>query len=672
VALAYITRDVLRAYLGFFPGVGDSLGGNHANVASPVRSSFLIPLAAALGLAISLPTLVHTAQADGRATRADILPVDQIKKGMKGYGLTVFEGEKPERFDVEVIDVLHNFKPRQEMILIKTDHPRLDVTKIVGGMSGSPIYLQGKMIGAYAYGWTFGVEAVAGVTPIRSMLDDLERPLPKLLHGYPLSVVGGGHLKTAQGAGRSAGRYAGNLSDYSLESHASQLAALSPTIRSSALEGVSGMPRLTPVMTPLLLGGMTDEALRTAEKYLSPLGLMPLQAGGTGSKKATPSRKRASPPPHYVDGGALGVSLVSGDMSAMGLGTVTRVEGNHLVAFGHPMMNVGVTSLPTTRARVLWFMASQMRSFKMGESIGGLGALVNDRQSSIVADENIIAPVIEVALAVRGEPGAPFEDWNFEVAHDRFLSPALLGMALGSGLSTTASERRDVTWSMETELTFDGFPSIVLEDFGSSPGGTPQTPHIMRSNALRAIGLVLNNPWQYARLKKIDMQVKLRFAREVARLTRVDLLTPEVEPGETARIRLTLEPFEGKAIRRVVSVRVPKKFAGQSLTITLRPGYEVEHHRAAPNSLEQLISNLEAGTRLPRSLVLSYKTGQGGAAYNGQVAENLPPGVLDMLSSKNSTSSPQQFQSETHQVVPLPIFMVGSQTVSVAVRPGRH
>jgi hypothetical protein len=138
-------------------------------------SSFLA--LAALGLLASLPGL-KAAQAGAATSRPDTMPVSQIHRGMKGYGLTVFEGTRPERFDVEVIDVLKNFRPRQDLILVKTKHPRLEVAKVVAGMSGSPIYLDNKMIGAYAYGWSFGSEPVAGVTPIDNMIEDLQRPLP--------------------------------------------------------------------------------------------------------------------------------------------------------------------------------------------------------------------------------------------------------------------------------------------------------------------------------------------------------------------------------------------------------------------------------------------------------------------------------------------------------------
>src|SRR6185436_19254679 len=247
---------------------------------------------------------------------------------MKGYGLTVFEGTRPERFDVEVIDVLKNFRPRQDLILIKTKHPRLEVAKVVAGMSGSPIFLDNKMIGAYAYGWSFGSEPVAGVTPIDNMLEELQRPLPDQIFGWPLKP--GGKASPAHGpqAMNDAGRFRG--ARYDLKEHAHALAQRSAP---------AGAITAAPVATPLLVGGMTNGAIALTRDLLSPLGIEPLQAGGGGAQDP-------SAPTRYENGGAIGVQLIRGDMSAMGLGTVTRVEGDKLVAFGHPMMEAGVTSLP--------------------------------------------------------------------------------------------------------------------------------------------------------------------------------------------------------------------------------------------------------------------------------------------------------------------------------------
>lgn len=618
-----------------------------------MRTTILFPLAAALGLALALPSLVLDAQADGRAERTDILPVSQIKKGMKGYGLTVFEGTKPERFDVEVIDVLNNFRPRQELILVKTTHPRLEVAKIVGGMSGSPIYLQGKMVGAYAYGWSFGVEPVAGVTPIRSMLDDLERPLPKMLHGYPLGLTPEHKAQPAL----STGRFAGQLSDYSLTEHARQLAK--HNVRMTAGQG---SPQLVPVSTPLLMSGLSSDIVELARTYLEPLGLEPIQAGGGGGRSSGAAAQG------FVDGGAIGVNLVDGDVSAMGLGTVTRVEGDRLVAFGHPMMNVGVTSLPTTEARVLWFMASIQRSFKMGEATADNGALVNDREASIVVDQKAKPPVVDVQVHIKGEPGAPYNDWEFQAAYDRFLTPSLLGMAIGNAINNTAAERRDVTWEMNTRLDFEGIAPIDIYDIGSSPTGTPSAAEVLQSSAVQALAQVLNNPWQDVRLRKVRVDVELRFAREVARIRGVQLLTPEIDPGGRARLRVTFEPYDGPLTAQVYSLPIPARFAGSTLNLRIRPGYMVEPILAAPESLPELVANLGIQPKMPKSIAFSYSTGEAGAAYRGLVAPNLPPHAVDRLSSTSSSISPDRFATEQHLFEKAPLYLVGADSVEIKVR----
>src|SRR4051812_40369110 len=199
------------------------------------------------------------------------MPVSEIKAGMKGYGLTVFRGTEPERFDVEVLGTLRQFRPHQDLVLIKTSHPRLEVAKVVAGMSGSPVYINGRMIGAYAYGWTFGSEPIAGVTPIKSMLDELARPLPisKPLP-MPIPIGANGSPNSGQHASLDASEgtgYAAAGGSYDLRDHARQLVA-----RYAPNTGTDG-PKLMPVATPLLLGGMGDHTAKVARELLEPLGL---------------------------------------------------------------------------------------------------------------------------------------------------------------------------------------------------------------------------------------------------------------------------------------------------------------------------------------------------------------------------------------------------------------
>jgi hypothetical protein len=629
-----------------------------------VRLSTLIPWAALGGVLLPLLAGLGAARADGSATRSDIISVDKIKKGMKGYGLTVFEGTKPEKFDVEVIDVLRNFRPHQELILVKTIHPRLAIAKVVAGMSGSPIYLDGKMAGAYAYGWTFGSEPVAGVTPIRAMLDDIERPLPKLIDGWRLDLASGGPSSSGAAARKSArsgftnsgSRFTGQLEKYDVRAHAAALAKMN--------ESSSGGPSATlkPVLTPLLVGGMTSAAIDFAKELLSPLGLEPMQAGGGGD------RDEPDAPMRFVDGGAIGVQMIRGDMSAMGLGTVTRVEGDKLVAFGHPMMESGVTALPTSIGRVLWFLASDYRSFKIGMPVRQMGALVNDRQASIVVSHSAKAPTIPVSISIKGVPGARFTDWHFDVAHEKFMTPSFMATALGSAVQAIGSDHQDVTWIAKSRLKIKGMGEIVLEDYGVSSGGTPDPREFAGSNLVRAVGAVLSNPWEPAFIESAHMDIELRYAREVLRLRGAEALEGEVDAGSTARVKLTLEPFAGPLVTRIIAVPIPKHLAGQSVILTIKPGYSVDKERPAAETLADLVSNLVDPVFPPKSIVVSYP-GANAVTFKGHVAENLPPGAFDSIRPTTATIAPEAYRGDVHQVTALGSFMTGQDRVTIDVKP---
>ncbi len=617
--------------------------------------TFLIPVAALLGLLVAIPPSLDVAHAEGRNARPDVMPVKDIKRGMKGYGLTVFEGTKPERFDVEVIDVLQNFQPQQDLILIKTKHPRLEVTRVVAGMSGSPIFINGKMVGAYAYGWTFGREPVAGVTPIANMLDDLARPLPKQLDGIPLGALPP-QYRSARHRVDASNQFQGKVGSYDVAKHAGQLAQAKSRLVSGKYGG------MTPVATPLLMGGLTAGAMALSEELLTPLGLEPLQAGGGGAEDP-------NAPKRFVDGGALGIQLIRGDMSATGLGTVTRVEGDKLVAFGHPMMNGGVTNLPTAIGSILWFLASDMRSFKIGMPVRSVGAMVNDRQASIVVSHSVEAPVIPVSLKVKGAEGAPRTEWNFEVAHEKFMTPAFMAIALGNALQATAAERQDVSWTVQARLAIKDHGEISLEDQGVAVGGTPDERDFAQSPLVKAAGAILNNPWEPAVLLKADVTIQLSYERDLLRLRGAELIDPEIDAGTPARVRLTLEPYSGQSITRVISIPVPSYLAGETVDISLVPGYTVEHERSAPENLSDLVRNLENQSYPAKSLVASFASGSGAVSYKGRIAKNLPPGALNTIQPVTTSVAPDSFGTQIRRVFALDKFMTGRDSVTVKIRP---
>ncbi|HKU39648.1 MAG TPA: SpoIVB peptidase S55 domain-containing protein, partial [Polyangiales bacterium] len=385
--------------------------------------------------------------------RVPILRVDEIKPGMRGYGLTVFRGDKPEKFAVEVIDVLHAFRPDQDLILIRTEHPVLDQAIAVGGMSGSPIYIDGKLIGAYAYGWSFGKEPVAGVTPIQNMLAELARPVDpriwKSLGTLPSTAKARPRQPRAAAFEERRNAFA------SLRSHAERFAA----------RDLPGRP--VPVATPLLLGGLTDAAIDALSRELSPFGLDPVQAGG-GAAKPSPEARAAA---KFIDGASIGVQLARGDIQATATGTVTYVEGERLIGFGHPMLNAGQVGLATCTSRVVHVLSSQMRSFKMAEAIAPHGTLIHDRQSAIVVDQNSRPDMLPMRVQLKGVPATQRSLWNVELANHRLLTTGLAFSTLFNAISATAVDRADVVYRVKSKVQIEKHGTVEVEDLGYTPLG---------------------------------------------------------------------------------------------------------------------------------------------------------------------------------------------------------
>ncbi len=622
-------------------------------------------VATAIGLVVGgLLTVLATPP---RRAGADtpMISVASVKPGMKGYGLTVFSGTQPEKFDVEVIDVLHKFRPNQDLILIKTIHPRLEKVKVVAGMSGSPIYLNdggtAKLAGAYAYGWAFGNEPVAGVTPIETMMKELDRPLsPMLLQPGkppigPAPAKKGAALDKPEPPEKQATAWKGDPGTWSLKDHVAQVA--------SRVRGVAPLGSPTPVDTPLVVGGMSERAIREMTTMLAPLGLVPLQAGGAGVAVAKDA------PTHFVNGGGIAVQLMRGDSAAQATGTVTHVIGNRLLGFGHPMMEVGRTHLPTAIAKILWVLSSEQRSFKIGEPARPLGALIQDRESCIVVDETMAAPMIPVTVDLVGDPTAPKKKWAMEIVHDRFLTPMWAAFAFGDAVAVTVNDRTDASWKLTSTVKLKGKGTMNLEDFGVSGSGVPGGAAFFASRAGKAVAELMNNPWEPVVIEKIESTLTIDWKRDTVLLRGAELLDLAVEPGGQARVRLTLKPYFGQEFTKIVSVKIDPILAGKDIDLEITPGWMVIQESAAPESVDQLITNLQLPTLSPKSFVVQYKHPEQGVALNGKVAAKLPGFALDALKPTTGTIQPESIPSYVRTAIDVGGYTDGTSRLKLTVKP---
>jgi hypothetical protein len=617
--------------------------------------------------------------------KSDTIAVSELRPGMKGYGMSVFRGEKPERFEVELIDVLHNFRPDQDLLLVRTHHPVLEQAIVVGGMSGSPVYFDGRLAGAYSYGWIFGKEPVAGVTPIASMLAELARPVDpeiwKVLGSAPLASARSSS-SAASKAGRSLAtgsrrlavrtRLAG-LPPYLGRERSDAFAALRQHARAQGRgpAAVSADRARAPVAgpyaaaTPLLLSGLDERVVALLRDELEPFGLVALQAGGGQAPR--PAAGPAAPPARFIDGGSIGVQLIRGDINATAIGTVTHVVGNKLVGFGHPMMNAGQPALPTCTARVLHVLASQQRSFKIAESIEPLGTLVHDRQAAIVVDTALRADTVPMVLRLHGVEGAPRSEWRVELASQRLLTPMLAFSALLNALGVSAGERNDAVFSARSKVKVQGHAPIELTDHGYTPMGVGSPLALGQLRMFDAINAAYGNPFEATRIESIELDLDVRFERDVIELHEALVQTSEVDPGRDLNVYLTVQRFGQPEEVKIVKVHVPARAAGQKIELLLQPGGQVELERPEPTSLGQIFDNVRLGYP-STSLVVSLKLATTGVKLRGHVVRDLPGSALDTLQLSAEGGNPPTFATQLHEELPLGQVVFGSARIPLDVR----
>jgi hypothetical protein len=580
------------------------------------------------------------ALAIGAGARAQsIMPLAEVRPGMQGYGLTVFRGERPERFDIEVIDVLHQFLPRQDVILIRMGHPLLERVGTVGGMSGSPIFIEGKLVGALAYGWLYAMDPIAGVTPIENMLEDLSRPL------RPVPVWARTPLPLPQ-----------TTSNERAQEGASRRSP--PRGFWAHFHGGLG---LAPATTPLLVAGFSARVRRLLSDLLGDHGFIPLEAGGSG-----PARATAEAPRPFEPGGALGVQLVRGDLSVTGIGTVTTQRGSQVLAFGHPFFEGGQQLYPVTTARVVTILASRRRSVKFGEPLAEAGALIQDRQSCIIADTNRRSPMTEVDIDLRDRTTGRQEHFAVHVVREPFLLPALTWTSVLALVDRFASDRQDVTLALQTRFHVAGHGTLSLADQAVLPRGAGDASALLAMQPFGALGRIVTNPFEPVTVERIEVDLDLDFRRDQVEIVGAYVVGERLVAGQPARVQVVVRAFGGGEQVHGLDVPIPATAAGQRLELAIAGGAEARPPRPAPYSLGDLLRNLQR--RYPAtSLVATLHRYRPGVTLRGHVAQDLPPSALDAFRPLAVDAQEQEMQTVDHVELSLGRVVVGQARLQLEV-----
>lgn len=561
------------------------------------------------------------------------MPVRDIRPGMTGYGLTVFQGTRPERFAVRVVGVLRNFMPQMDIILIRSDDPRLLHVGVAAGMSGSPIYVEDRLVGALAYGWAYSKDPIAGVTPIENMLAEIRRP-QRGRDTIPMADAGA--LPPSGLAGRGA---------------------------APAPADATG-PQLVRAAVPLSVSGMTEGAVEGLRELLAPYRITPVQAGGSASAGTRG-------PERFEPGSAIAVQLVRGDISATATGTVTYLEGSRLAAFGHPMFNAGEVYFPMATAEVVHILSSLSSSFKMSTALETKGALLQDRQAGIIGDVTARGTMIPLTVTVRtaGRPGhtAPAErTYRTEIASHRVLTPLLTASVVGSALQATVPDITDAVVHIRSRLAVKGFAPLEQSDAAFSPDGV-SPKMVLGSAGVRQLQELISNGFAPVRIENLELTAAVDYRPDVAEIAALSLASDELEPDTRPSLSVTLRAYGGALSVRSIPIDIPRALAGQTIKIEASAGHQARVETAPPESLADLVENLRKGYSA-RSLVVTVTTADEGVALRGRIVPGLPASVLATLRPGSSTRRAEVQKRILRQVVDAGCVISGKQELSVLVK----
>lgn len=488
----------------------------------------------ALLVFVFLPTSLLSAQT---TLSQPTIPIDQIHAGMRGVAYTVFEGIKPEPMGVEVLGILHNVNgPRGDVILVRLHGEKVDYTGVVAGMSGSPVYFDGKLAGAIAFRiGEFSKEPIAGVTPIADMLEinALDKsPMEEAAAAKPSISTAAGKT-AAPGDASSLGSSAQDFKDY-----------------------------LKPIDAPLVFNGFSEDAVRAFAPQFASAGIIPVMGAGSVSNDKQPEP--------LVPGSAVSAVLVRGDMDIAATCTVTYVDPQRLLACGHPLLQFGAVDLPMNKAQVLATLPSPLNAFKIVNTTETAGAFVQDRHTGILGLFNKKPDMIPVTLTIHGATGA--KDFHYEVLNNPRLSPVAIMATVFNALHGVNEYGEEITYRLNGSLDIKGFPEVALKNmFAPGDSGQPAAMEAALSLGER-FGQIYDNPYSAPAVEGVKLDFDLIRERRWARLESARTDVTEVRPGDKITVETVLAPYRGERSVRQIPVKIPTSASKGTLRILVTDG----------------------------------------------------------------------------------------------------
>jgi hypothetical protein len=484
-----------------------------------------------LSFALLVAFAVHSS---AQPVNAPLIAVNDLQPGMKGEVWTVFKGHDPESFSVQVTGILRNaLGPGKNMILCELTDPRVQAMGAVAGMSGSPLYIEGKLAGVLSYQiQRFETVRYAGFTPISDMLEVSSMPVSKD-NGFvptPIPVKGAGETR-------------------STEFNSAQFSPMTPAFS---------------------LGGLAPNVVAALEPQFTALGMNVTALGGnsSGEGDADTSNPKANsePPKPLRPGDVVAVALATGDISLAGTGTVSYVDGSHILAFGHPMMSLGATELPMASAEIVTILPSQYNSIKVSNTGGIIGSFSQDRLSGIYGELGRKPAMVPVEVDFPGRVNR--KSLHFQVVRNEQVLPAIAAAGLAQAVMGSNESGFARGFQVTTTVDFPGLAPVVLSQIYPGPQGFNQGLGEFVGN----LSLWLFNPYERVFPDRIHFSVESTPENPQGVVEQMLVSRAEAAPGEHVDLTIGWHGFQREALSELAGLDIPREWAGKDLEVILTTG----------------------------------------------------------------------------------------------------
>ncbi len=559
-------------------------------------------------------------------------PLKDIKPGMHGTGRTVFSGARIEEFQVEILGVLENIGPKESLILARLSGGPLAETGVLQGMSGSPVYIGERLVGAVAMAFPFAKEPIAGIRPIEDML-----------------------------------RVSNSNSEPTRQARVSLASGDLTAMLGKPEEALGGEMRMVDIATPVSFGGFTRATIEHFAPQLRALGLEPRQGVSSGGHLETGMGNPAALQP----GSMISVQLMTGDLSIGADGTLTYIDGGKVYAFGHRFLSVGPTELPFARSEVLTLLPNVASSFKISSPKEWMGTISQDRNTAIAGEVGRRAHMAPISISL-AHGGNKIERYEMQMVNDRFLAPFLMQIAVFSAIDSTERTLGAATYSVRGEIEFQGnAPPLKLNNMYSGDANTAQQVSL---SAAIPLAYVLQSGFSSLEVKKVEMHIDSFDEKKQLQIDQVVAAPREVRPGEKVRVTAVLVGDNGAEVTRTVDYPVPVGAAPGPLCFTVSDGNLANLSELAqivggtPRSAERLVANVNRLRANTKAYVRVWRP-EPNFQLEGEDFPDPPPSLALILGASQTAAT----QARNSKVTELEIsagdaVITGGKTVQVEVK----